>query len=269
MGRAVMDAMVAIDCRDILPAVRVPTLLLHRRGDKVAHIQAARYMAEHISDARLVEVTGSNHLITLGDLQPLLDQIEDFVVAKPGSPAAVDQLLATLLVANIVPPTGTTAPIRGQPAGQNVLELQRAVVHQALARFQGQEVSTTDQNSLAAFMSPSRAIACADAIRTALTPLKLEIKAGIHTGECNVTKGDFSGLPVQVAVHVAALAEPGEVLVTSTVKDLIAGTHLTFRLHGVTQLPGVPGQCSLYALDNCDLSETSRASIDENPWRGA
>jgi class 3 adenylate cyclase len=256
MGRAVMEAMVTLDCRDILTAVRVPTLLLHRRGDQVAHIEAARYMAAHIPGARLVEFPGTNHLITMGHLEPLLDQIEDFVTTGTDRPAT-DQLLATLLAATIVSPTAV-APLRGQPDTQpdtqNVLNRQHGLLHQELTRFRGQQVWTSEECWLAAFMSPSRAIACADRIRTGLTALGLHLRAGIHTGECDVTNGAISGPPIRVAAHVAALAKPDEVLITSTVRDLIAGTHLTFIPHDVTQLPGTQDERPLYAIINTDQS---------------
>jgi class 3 adenylate cyclase len=143
------------------------------------------------------------------------------------------------------------------------------VLHQELARFRGRRVSTTADCWLAAFLSPSRAIACADALRTAIAPLGLDLAAGIHTGECDTTTGDLSGLPVDVAVRVAALADPGQVLVTSTVKDLIAGTHLTFSLHGVAQLSSVPGEWTLYAVDNPGPPLTPPTGSDKSPAPGA
>jgi class 3 adenylate cyclase len=251
-----MEAMAAIDCRDILTAVRVPTLLLHRLDDQVAHIEAARYMAAQIPGARLVEFPGTDHLLTVGHLEPLLDQIEDFVTTGADR-AATDQLLATLLAATIVTPT-TTAPMCGEPEAQpdtqRVLNWQHGLLHQELARFHGQQVSTSEECWLAAFMSPSRAIACAEGIRTALTALGLHLRAGIHTGECEVTNGALSGPPIRVAAHVAAIANPDEVLVTSTVKDLIAGTHRTFTPHSVAQLPGKHVEWPLYAITNTDPS---------------
>lgn len=258
MGRAVMDAMVTLDCRDILTAVRVPTLLLHRRDDQIAHIEAARYMAARIPGARLVEFPGSNHLITMGHLEPLLDQIEDFVTTGADRPGT-DQLLATLLAATIVSPTAATPlpgrpDIQPQPDPQNVLTCQHGLLHQELTRFHGQQVWTSEECWLAAFMSPSRAIACADQLRTGLTALGLHLRAGIHTGECDVTSGALSGPPIRVAAHVAALANPDEVLITSTVKDLIAGTHLTFTPHNVAQLPGTQDEWPLYAITNTGRS---------------
>jgi len=206
---------------------------------------------EHIPGARLVEFPGINHMIIFGDLEPLLDQIQEFVTCRAGPGTGEDQLLATLLAATIAHPTDTR-PIEGQAAAQNVLEGQRTVVHRELTRFRARQVSTTEDGWLAAFLSPSRAIACADGIRTAIAPLGLDLATGIHTGECDTTTGDLIGLPIDVAVRVAALADPGQVLVTSMVKDLIGGTHLTFSLHGVAQLSGVPGAWTLYAVGNAD-----------------
>jgi class 3 adenylate cyclase len=188
----------------------------------------------------------------MGQLEPLLDQIEAFVTTGSDR-LATDQLLATLVAADIVSPTAA-ASRRGECATQNVLSCQHDLLHQELARYHGQQVSTSEGRWLAAFMSPSRAIACADSLRIALTALGLHLRAGIHTGECDVTNGALSGPPIQVAAQVAALANPDEVLVTSTVKDLIVGTHLVFTPRDVARLPGTQDEWPLYAITNPDRS---------------
>jgi len=207
--------------------------------------------------------TGQTHVQAY--TKPLLAQIEEFVPSRARLVTGEDQLLATLLAATIVHPTDT-GPLQGQPAAQNVLKGQRTVVHRELTRFRGRQVSTTEDGLLAAFLSPSRAMACADAIRTAIAPLGLDLATGIHTGECDTTAADdLSGLPVDVAVRVAALADPGQVLVTSMVKDLIAGTHLTFSLHGVASLSGVPGEWTLYAVDTPGPAQTAHQQQSSHP----
>jgi class 3 adenylate cyclase len=240
-----MEAMVAIDCREILPAIRVPTLLLHRRGDQVAHIEAARYMATCIPDARLVEFSGENHLITLGQLEPLLDHVEEFVAAgaEPLDPER-DRVLATLLVANIVCSTATASTCR-YPDRQDALDDRRAALQRELTRFRGHEIPPTEDGSIAAFfMSPSRAIACAQAIQAAVAPLGLKVRAGVHIGECDVSEGSVSGPPVHIADRVAEVADAGEILVTSTVTE----SEVTFSFH-VTPTPhGIPGTRALYAV---------------------
>lgn len=249
MGRAVMEAMVAIDCREILPAVRVQTLLLHRQGDQVAHIDAARYMTERLPDARLVEFSGDNHLITSGDLQPLLDEVEGFVAAgAEARDPERDRVLATLLVADLVRSTGT-APACRHRDGRDAPDERRAALRRELARFRGQEIPPTGDGPVAAFfMSPSRAIACARAIQAALAPFGLTVKAGVHIGECDVTGGAVSGPPVQIADRVAEVADAGEILVTSTVRDLLAETDTALSFHAVSTPHGLPGTRALYTV---------------------
>jgi class 3 adenylate cyclase len=245
MGRAVYEALVELDCRDILPAIRVPTLIVHRTGDLVANVEAARYMAEQIPGARLVELPGIDHAFTMGDWVPVVDEIEQFLTGVPHQ-RAFDRVLATILFTDIVSSTARAAELSDH-RWRNLLADHDALVRRELDRFEGREVKRTGDGFLAVFTGPSRALACACAVRDGVRPLGIEIRAGLHTGECEMTADDVEGLAVHIAARVAALAGPGEVLVSSTVKDLVAGSGIEFDDRAVQVLKGVPGEWRLFA----------------------
>jgi pimeloyl-ACP methyl ester carboxylesterase len=246
MARAVMEAMVAFDCRDLLPAIRIPTLVLHRRGDRVARVEGARHLAAHIPGARLVEFTGDNHLITAGEVAPILDQVESFLAGTVPE-AECDQVLATVLTVDHVTSTGT-APSGSGDRGQ-VDDHFRSVVRREFARFGGHELASSGPALVATFLSPSRSLACAAAIRQAVVPSGFAVRAGVHTGECDVVGDHVNGLPVRVSGDLTALAAPGQLLVTSTVKELMTGTQLTLTPSGSHRLGGTTDACAVYAVD--------------------
>ncbi len=234
-----------IDIRNILPAIRVPTLLLHSVGDAVINIGASRFMAERIPGARLVELPGSDHLFWLSDAEAILGEIEEFLTGVRGAPEP-DRVLKTVLFTDVVGATEKAASL-GDRRWRDLLESHDSAVRRGLARFRGQEMNTTGDGFFATFDGPARAVRCALEIAQSVHSLGLDIRAGLHTGECEVMGHDIGGLVVHIGARIAALAAPGEVLVSSTVKDLVAGSGLSFRDHGATLLKGVPGEWRLYS----------------------
>jgi pimeloyl-ACP methyl ester carboxylesterase len=236
-----------IDVRNVLPAIRVPTLLLHSVRDTVIDIGASRYMAERIPGARLVELPGPDHLLWLSDADAILGEIEEFLTGVRRS-AEPDRILATVLFTDIVGATEKAAAL-GDRRWHDLLDSHHEIVRRELTRFRGHEINTAGDGFLAAFDGPARAIRCARAISDGVQPLGLEIRAGLHTGECEVMGEDIGGIVVHIGARIAALAAPGEVLVSSTVKDLVAGSGLSFRDHGAKSLKGVPNEWRLYSVE--------------------
>jgi class 3 adenylate cyclase len=234
-----------IDVRDVLPTIGVPTLVLHRTGDRDVSVEEARYIAARIPGARLVELPGEDHLVFAGDQDALLDEIEEFLTGVRRGPEP-DRVLATVLFTDIVGSTERVAEL-GDRGWRDVLERHHAVVRRALARFRGREVDTAGDGFLATFDGPARAIRCAEAIIEAVHQLGLDVRAGIHTGECERVGEGVRGIAVHIGARVAAQANPGEVLVSSTVKDLVAGSGIRFEERGERALKGVPGAWRLFA----------------------
>jgi pimeloyl-ACP methyl ester carboxylesterase len=245
--RAVMQMNREIDVRHVLPAVRVPTLIVHRTGDRNIRVQHARYMADRIPGARLVELAGDDHVAWVGDSDALLDEVQEFLTGVRHGPEP-DRVLATLLFTDIVGATEKVAAL-GDRRWRDVLAEHNTVVRRELARFRGREVDTAGDGFLATFDGPARAIGCAATIVSAVRALGLGVRTGVHTGECEVLDGKLSGIAVHVAARVARLATADEVLVSSTVKDLVAGSGLRFRERGTHALRGVPGEWQLFALE--------------------
>ena len=235
-----------IDVRHVLPAIAVPTLLVHRIGDRTLPVEGARYMAERIPGATLVELPGDDHLPFVGDQDEILDEIEEFLTGIRPSPAP-DRVLATVLFTDIVGSTMRAAEL-GDRRWRDLLETHHAVVRKELERWQGREVDTAGDGFLATFDGPARAIRCACAIRDAVTGLGLEIRAGLHCGEVEIVGDDVAGIAVHTGARVAALADANEVLVSSTVRDLVAGSGIEFEERGEHELKGVPGSWRLYAV---------------------
>ena len=236
-----------IDVRHVLSAIRVPTLLLHRTGDRVIDIAASRYLAGHIAAAKLVELTGEDHHFGVGDWEAIVGETEEFLTGVRHVPET-DRILATVLFTDIVGATERAA-VLGDRAWREVLERHHGVVRRELARFRGREIDTAGDGFLAAFDGPARAVRAACAIGAALRPLGLDVRAGLHTGECEVLGDKLSGIAVHIGARIAALAGRGEVLVSSTVKDLVAGSGLRFRERGAHELKGVPGAWQLYSVE--------------------
>jgi class 3 adenylate cyclase len=234
-----------IDVRDVLPTIGVPTLVLHRTGDRDVSVEEARYIAARIPGARLVELPGDDHLVCAGDQDALLDEIEEFLTGVRRGPEP-DRVLATVLFTDIVGSTERAAEL-GDRGWRDVLERHHAVVRRALAGFRGREVDTAGDGFLATFDGPARAIRCAEAIIEGVQQLGLDVRAGIHTGECERVGEGVRGIAVHIGARVAAQARPGEVLVSSTVKDLVAGSGIRFEDRGERPLKGVPGAWRLFA----------------------
>jgi class 3 adenylate cyclase len=234
-----------IDVRDVLPLVQVPTLIVHRAGDRAMSVEGSRYMAERIEGARYVELPGEDHLPFVGDQDQILDEVEEFLTGVRRGPEP-DRVLATVLFTDIVGSTERAAEL-GDRRWRELLEAHHAAVRGELERFRGREVDTAGDGFLATFDGPARAIRCATAIRGAVERLGLTTRAGLHTGECELHGNNVSGLAVHMGARVAALARPGEVLVSSTVKDLVAGSGIEFDDRGVHELKGIPGDWRLYA----------------------
>jgi pimeloyl-ACP methyl ester carboxylesterase/class 3 adenylate cyclase len=250
-GRRQLELMnVEIDVRAALPSIRVPALVAHREQDHVP-IDGARWMAEQIPGARFIEVPGWGHMIPQGDWGKLADEIEAFLVpicaAGESFEPERDTVLATVLFTDIVDSTARAAEL-GDRAWRGVLEQHHGVVRRELARFRGREHDTAGDGFFASFDGPARAIRCASAIRDALHDIDVDIRAGLHTGECEVLENKVSGIAVAIGARVAARAETGEVLVSQTVKDLVAGSGLSFEERGSAELKGVPGEWRLYAV---------------------
>jgi class 3 adenylate cyclase len=240
-----------IDVRHVLPAIRVPTLITHRAQDTVVPLDVARYMAELIPGARLIEQPG-RHLATGRAAATIASEIERFLteVWESGGweEAEPDRVLATVLFTDIVGASERAVSL-GDRAWREVLERHHELVRHQLVRFRGKEVDTAGDGFFASFDGPARAIRCACAIIESMPELNLQVRAGLHTGECELMDGKVAGIAVHTGARVASHAQPGEVLVSSTVKDLVAGSGLAFQDRGAHELKGIPGEWRLYAVE--------------------
>jgi class 3 adenylate cyclase/pimeloyl-ACP methyl ester carboxylesterase len=236
-----------VDIRGLLGSVHVPVLVLHRTGDRLADVHASRYMAQRLPNARLVELPGHDHFPFFGDQDTVIELTQEFLtgalpVADP------DRILATVLFTDIVDSTKLAAEL-GDRRWHRVLEEHHQAVRRNLARFRGREVKTTGDGFLATFDGPARAIRTADAIRTELAEHGLQVRAGLHAGECELLDDDIGGIAVHIAARVLAQAGDGEILCSRTVKDLVAGAGFAFTNRGTRRLKGVPDEWQLYAVE--------------------
>jgi DNA-binding SARP family transcriptional activator/class 3 adenylate cyclase len=231
-----------IDIRDVLPTISVPTLVLSREDEYFR--KASRFMGEHIPGARSVELPGNDHLPWEGDREGLLDEIDRFL-SDVREEAEPDRVLATLLFTDLVGSTAKAAEL-GDRAWQDLLTRHHRLVRAQLARFRGREVDMAGDGVFATFDGPARAVRCASAIADGLKALGLEVRAGVHTGEIEQANGNVRGIAVHIAARIAAAARPGEVVVSSTVKDIVAGSGLAFEERGERELDGVPGSWRLF-----------------------
>lgn len=239
---------IQIDVRHVLPAIRVPTLVLHNSGDRWVEVERGHDVAGRIPGAQFVELPIEGHMTPAADMPRVLDEMQRFLHAAwaADSEREPDRQLATLLFTDIVGSTARMAEL-GDAGWRELLERHHAFVRSELARARGVEVDTAGDGFFAAFDGPARAIRCAKSIVGGVRELGIDVRSGLHTGECEIVDGKMSGIAVHTGARVAAHAGAGEVLVSSTVKDLVAGSGLEFEDRGVHELKGVPGEWRLYA----------------------
>jgi class 3 adenylate cyclase len=236
-----------MDVRHVLPAIRVPALILHSSGDRSFPAAGSRFIAQQVPGAKFVELPGRDHLAWGEDGDAILDEIEEFLTGVRHGPEP-DRILATVLFTDIVGSTEKAAAL-GDRRWRDVLEGHHDLVRRELGRFRGREIDTAGDGFLATFDGPARGIRCARAVSDGVRALGLEVRAGLHTGEVELLDDRVSGLAVHIGARVAAAAGPGEVLVSSTVKDLVAGSGLQFQDRGLQTLKGVPGEWRLFAVE--------------------
>jgi class 3 adenylate cyclase len=236
-----------IDIRPILPSIRVPTFIIHRQGDVRVNVEAGRFMARQIPNAKYLEVPGSDHTLWTGETERILDEVEEFLT---GSRSAIesDRVLATVLFTDIVNSTKRAETI-GDRAWHDVLDRHNALVRREISRHRGHEVRTMGDGFLATFDGPARSIRCALAINEGVEALGLQVRAGLHTGEVEMADDDLSGIAVHIASRVATMAKPGQVLVSNTVRDLVAGSNIRFHDEGSHSLKGLTESVRLFAAE--------------------
>ena len=243
---ALTDLYREIDIRSILSSIDVPTLVLHRADDRVVMAPQGGYLAEEIPAARYVELDGVDHLAWVGDQDSLLDEVEEFLVGSRRAHEP-ERALATVLFTDIVGSTERAAEL-GDRGWRDLLERHDAAVRRQLSVHRGREVKTTGDGFLATFDGPARAIRCAQAIGEAVGETGLEVRAGIHTGEVELVGKDVAGMAVNIGARIGDLAGSGEVLVSSTVRELVVGSGLEFAERGAHNLKGAPGEWRLFAV---------------------
>ncbi len=243
---AMMRMSIETDIRALLGSVHVPTLVLHEVGDLPAPVQGGRYVAEHIPNARFIEFPGDTHLFFLADREELIDEVQQFLTGVRWRPKR-DRVLATVVFTDVVQSTERAVEV-GDERWAALLEQHHAIVRGALERFNGTEIDTAGDGFFASFDGPARAVRCACAIRDEVTGLGLEIRAGVHTGECQIIDQKLGGIAVHIGARVAHQAGAGEVLASSAVKDLVAGSGLSFADRGTHQLKGIPEEWQLFAV---------------------
>ena len=241
----IFEMFLDIDVRAILPAINVPTLVLHRRGDRVVNWRAGRELASQIAGARYVELPGIDHLPWAGDAEAVLGEVEEFLTGTRSAPEP-DRVLATVMFTDLVGSTERAATV-GDARWGEVLAEHQARVRRELVRFRGTEAKTLGDGFLATFDGPARAIRCAHAIAADAPALGLEVRIGLHTGEVELVGHDVGGIAVHIAARVADLAAAGEVLVSSTSKELVAGSGLRFAERGTRALKGIADEWRLFA----------------------
>jgi class 3 adenylate cyclase len=243
---ALMKMNTYVDVREVLPSISVPTVVMHRTGDLDANVEEGRYIACRIPNARFVEFPGADHSWWTQDRDAILDEIEELVTGMRPAPEP-NRVLATVLFTDIVGSTERAAAL-GDRRWRELLSGHDAAVRRELERFRGREVDTAGDGFLATFDGPGRAVRCAVAVRDALRLLGLELRAGVHTGECELDGEKIRGIAVHTGARVASLAGPGEVLASSTVKDLVSGSGIVFEDRGAHELKGVPGEWRVFAV---------------------
>lgn len=247
MAQALVETAQLIDVRNVLPSVHVPTLVLHVDGDRATPVEAGKLLADGIPGARFASYPGIDHAVWIGDFDAIVDEIERFVTGAVHH-ANPDRVLATVLFTDIVGSTTRAAEL-GDRAWREVLERHDALVGRVVPEHGGRVVKHIGDGALSAFDGPATAIRCAEALRDGVAELGIELRGGIHTGECEAIGEDLGGLAIHIGARVGALARPGEIVVSSTVKELVVGSGMQFSDRGEHELKGVPGSWRLYALE--------------------
>lgn len=256
MARATMESAFLIDIRPILPTIAVPTLIIHAKGDMVP-VQFGRYLADHIPNARMCEVEGTDHVPWLADPDRLSALIEEFLTGSHGAPAQSQRALRTVLFTDIVASTEHAAAA-GDERWRAVLQRFLEITAETTQRFGGKVVKSTGDGHLTTFDGPTQAIRCAETVHHEAEKLGIEIRVGIHTGECELLGTDIGGIAVHIAARILGLAGAGEILVSSTVRDLVVGSGTQFQDRGNVELRGVPGRWQILAVDRHGTGGRSR-----------
>jgi class 3 adenylate cyclase/pimeloyl-ACP methyl ester carboxylesterase len=236
-----------IDVRSVLPAIHLPTLVLHRKGDRTINIEEGRYLAQHIPGARLVELDGDDHLWWVGNSDAIVSEIIEFLTGEPQM-SEPDRILSTVLFTDIVDSTKRAADL-GDRRWRDVLDRHNAVIRGEISRFRGHDIKSTGDGFLATFDGPARAIRCALACRDDLRDLGIEMRAGLHAGEIELMKDDVSGIAVHIAARVLEMANANEICVSGTVKDLVVGSDFRFQDRGTRKLKGLPDEWRLFTVE--------------------
>jgi class 3 adenylate cyclase len=244
--KRIMALIGEFDVRHVLPSIRVPTLVMHRRADAFIDFRHGEYIASQIPEARFVELDGTDNFFSVGDVDAFVGEVEEFLTGARYEKEP-DRMLATVLFTDICDSTKRAAEL-GDSAWRRLLEEHDRLVRQALDRHRGREIKSTGDGFLATFDGPARGLRCAASISEGVRTLGIEVRAGLHTGEVEVMNGDIGGLAVHIGARVMGAAGPGEVLVSSTVKDLVVGSGIEFAERGSYELKGVPGEWRLYAV---------------------
>jgi class 3 adenylate cyclase len=235
------------DVRRVLRTVQAPTLVLHRRDEAVYHVEEGRYIARHIPGARFVKLEGGDHLPADGDMSALIEEIGRFLGSVRDEEASFDRVLASVLFTDIVGSTEKAVEL-GDRRWRETIESHHATVRAILGRYHGVEIDTAGDGFFATFDGPARAVRCAQAIVEAVRALGLDVRGGVHTGEVETIDGKVGGIAVNIGARVGGMAGPSEVLVSSTVKDLVAGSGLIFQDRGEHDLKGIPDRWHLYGV---------------------
>jgi len=264
MAQTGLEMVIETDVRDLLPNVRVPTLVLHR-AEEFVPVDCARYMAEHIPGARLVVLPGMDHIPFYGDADGYAEEIEEFLTGARHAPPS-DRILTTVMFTDIVASTERAAAL-GDARWRELLGRHDELMRAELERHRGREVKTMGDGFLATFDGPARGIRCAQAIADKVRGLDIELRAGLHTGECELVGEDIGGMAVNIGARVGALAGANEVVVSSTVKDLVVGSGISFSDRGTHELKGVPDEWRLFAVEEVEAPASNRLVPDTRKRR--
>jgi class 3 adenylate cyclase len=259
MARTLIDMVVETDVRDLLPTLRVPTLILHR-DEEFVPVENAHYMAEHIPDARLVVLPGADHIPFYGDADGYAEEIEEFLTGARHAPPP-DRILTTVMFTDIVGSTERAAAL-GDAGWRRLMAQHDELMRGEISEHRGREVKTMGDGFLATFDGPARGIRCAQGAADKVRALGIELRAGLHTGECELVRDDIAGMAVNIGARIGALAGPGEVLVSSTVKDLVVGSGISFKDRDAHELKGVPGEWRVFAVEQIETPASTRLVPD-------